>query len=112
MNEFLQTKKMQLKCLAPIHIGSGNKLSKNELFLMKIRDYLFITANKWLQFLQDFNPANEKKETSSKSGSQIKGFVALAQVLGHKSKDIYRNTKNILFVMLVVKNHYLYINGV
>lgn len=94
MNEFLQTKKMQLKCLAPIHIGSGNKLSKNEYIFDENKGIIYLLQqNKWLQFLQAFNPANEKKEASSKSGSQIKGFAALAQVLGHKSKEYLQEYK-------------------
>ncbi|WP_196593204.1 type III-A CRISPR-associated RAMP protein Csm5 [Pectinatus sottacetonis] len=94
MNEFLQTKKMQLKCLAPIHIGSGNKLSKNEYIFAKSKGIIYLLQqNKWLQFLQNFNPANGKKGALSESKAQIKDFAALAQALGHKSKDYLQEYK-------------------
>lgn len=94
MKNFLESKQLQLKCLTPVHIGSGDKLNKNEYVFDKKKGIIyFLQQNKWLKFLHEFE--GEKQETAL-SGDVIKGFEALAQVFGDKTKDFLQEYKKFI----------------
>lgn len=83
MKDFMETKTVHLKCLSPIHIGSGDgKLNPKQYVFdeQEGRVYLF-KMNKWLEFLsneqlQSIHNQNKKKI--------LKGFDKLNQVFGNK----------------------------
>lgn len=94
MKNFLETKKLQLNCLTPVHIGSGSKLNKNEYIFDKNNGIVYLLQqNKWLEFLYNYEPETPKQKINTTS---IKGFEALAQAMGCKTKDFLQEYKKFI----------------
>lgn len=96
MNDFIETKIVHLKCLSPIHIGSGDKLDKNQYVFDKDRGIVYLLKmNQWLNFL---TKEGTKSVTNIKSNNKSLGsFTELGHVLGHKSNALIESYKNFIF---------------
>lgn len=98
MKDFLETKTLRLKCQTPIHIGSGDKLNKNEyVFDSKKGIVYLLRQDKWFKFLNTYQQAenispNDKRNRGKKANS----FEELARLMGHKTKDFLQEYKKFI----------------